>query len=233
MKHRALLCVACMALMTPASAQALQVAHNRGAADQAQESLDSVQTLSLDSYFGWDRHYTPPVATSLDLRRDHYAVATVSGTFSFYAALNYAVPQRPWTVVCGSPERSAQYQGSLGGDGPAGLDAEFIFARPWTAKECASAHLPIRWPNFQINDGTGWGHPKILGTLPIAPTTSHTYSFAAVGHNQRLRFRLSDIWTRDNYGLLKISLRPATTADCSSYQAFGFRSSSSCMGALS
>jgi hypothetical protein len=222
MKSWALLCAACAVWMIPATAVASpKHAHRNSAA-----------TLSLNSYHNWDRHYTPPVSASGDLARNQYEVATVSGTISYYAAINYRVPQRPWTVVCGTPERSALYPGPSGAHGPVGFDAEFIFARPWTQRECAQAHLPVVWPNFQMNDGTGWRHPNILGTVPVAPAANHTYSFAAVGHSDRLRFRLVDIYTRDNYGVLKISLRPATAADCSSYQAFDFTSSAACTAAL-
>jgi hypothetical protein len=199
-----------------------------GATTVVRES-HKVQQLALDSYYGWNRNYTPPVSTSRSLAKHSYEVATVSGTFSYYSAINYYHPQWPWTVVCGTPAPSAQHPGSLGGDGPVGFDAEFLFSRPWRTKLCANAHLPAHWTNFQMNDGSGWAHPELLGTAPTGPVSNHTYSYAVSGHNDPIKFRLWDILTRDNYGLLKISLRPANTADCASYLAFGFASEKRCI----
>jgi hypothetical protein len=193
----------------------------------------SVEHLTLDSYHNWNRNYTPPVSSDNRLAANSHYVATVSGTFSYYASKDYSShPLAPWTIVCGTPNRSSMYPGSLGGYGPVGFDAEFVFSRPWTPKRCAKAHLPQRWPNFEANTGEGWSHPQILGALPTVPTSDHTYSFAIAGTGARVQFRLRDVWTRDNYGLLKISLRRATSADCTSFTAFGLADQASCGLAL-
>lgn len=219
-----------VAVITAALAAAASVASAR---NSVHKTSATSEVLTLDSYYPWNRHYTPPVASTFKVVSGKYDVATVSGTFSYYSAINYSAPQHPWNVVCGTPEPSSQYSGSLGGDGPVGFDAEFVFARPWRKQKCEAAHLPIRWGNFQMNSGSSWAHPNILGALPTAPTGNHTYSFAVVGNNKRVQFRLFDVLTRDNYGLVKISLAPATSSDCSSYVAFGFSSEGQCVTALS
>jgi len=192
----------------------------------------TIDQFNLDSYHAWDREYTPPARSSVKLKKGLY-VATVQGTFSYYAAINYTVPQPPWTIVCGTPEAAPQF-GSAGGSGPVGFDAEFIFSRPWQAEPCAHAHLPAKWQNFQMNDGvTGWMHPAVLNIgYPAVPNPTHTYEFALRGHKGRhVSFRLLDIYTRDNYGSLRISLRAATAADCSGtkYQAFNLTSEAECL----
>jgi hypothetical protein len=158
----------------------------------------------------------------------------VSGTFSYYGAINYVVPQAPWTIVCGTPEAEPQNQ-SAGGSGPVGFDAEFIFSRPWTPEACAQANLPVRWINFQMKDAGPWAHPEALNLAePAAPNPSHTYEYAVVGQKRRVAFRLFDIRTRDNYGTLKISLRTATAADCAgaNFEAFGFATEGECVAGV-
>lgn len=192
----------------------------------------STGSLKLDSFYPWSKPYTPPVSSPFTVAKHVYYVATVSGTFSYYAASRYTKPENPWPIVCGTAGTSTQYKGSLGGNGPVGLDAAFIFSRPWSSRNCRKHHLPIRWPNLQLNDGAGWAHPIMLGPWLTAPNSKHTYSYAVSGHGAQIQFRLDDVYTRDNYGLLKIALRPALASDCSSYQAFGFASAAKCATTL-
>lgn len=185
-------------------------------------------TLTLDSYYGWSRDHTPPVSTSYILPRHARYVVTVSGTLSYYPAIDYSRPQPPWTMVCGAPDPATEFGGSRGGNGPVGFDAEFIFARPSRRRMCSRYPLPRHWSAFQVNAGTGWQHPGIVGTYPIAPSASHTYTYAIVGHGRRVQFRLYDVYTRDNYGILRIELRPAVVGDCTSYVALKFTSVANC-----
>ena len=187
--------------------------------------------IVLDSYHAWNRHYTPPVSTPFKVPRHEYYVATTDGTFSYYAAVNYVHPKRPWKIVCGTPEPSAKYPGA-GGDGPVGFDSEFVFARPWKTKRCVRGNLPAHWRNFQMDNGSGWTHPALLGTAPTSPRSDHTYSYAVVGDSAKIRFRLLDRYVRDNYGALKITVRPATATDCASYSSFGFTSQAACVSAV-
>lgn len=187
-------------------------------------------TLKLDSY---SKGAIPSGTTSFKLSKDTWYVATVSGTMSYWAPINYTKPQRPYKIVCGAADNSAAYSGSQGGNGPVGLDAEFVFARPWTKSKCAQAHLPMHWSNFQASTGGAWAHPQTLGATPTAPTADHTYNYVLLGHGKAAQFRLTDIYYRDNYGILRVSVRPATSADCATgYASFGFTTSAACTTAL-
>jgi hypothetical protein len=192
-------------------------------------SAATVDHFSLDSYHAWKKNHTPAAKSEVKLKNKLY-VAKVQGTFSYYGALNYVVPQAPWTELCGTPEASPEF-GSAGGSGQVGFDSEFIFARPWTSDACAEANLPVQWVNFQMKtgDGGGWQHPSML-VEPLAPSADHSYEYAVVGQKgKRVGFRLFDIRTRDNYGTLMITIRTAKAADCAGYMAFGLSSEAECL----
>ncbi|HLH14219.1 MAG TPA: hypothetical protein VKV16_05475, partial [Solirubrobacteraceae bacterium] len=158
-------------------------------------------------------------------------VAVVQGTFSYWKASNYTKPQRPWTKVCGTPEPAPQFS-SAGGSGPVGMDAEFVFARPWLPRLCAK--LPEHRSRLQMYTGAGaWAHPNAL-TPVTAPSPDHLYEYAVVGEGRRVSFRLRDWYLRDNYGSLSITLRTASAADCagSKYRAFGAESEAQCVSEL-
>ena len=157
---------------------------------------NSTAPLKLDSYYNWSKSYTPSVTSSFDILQHVHYVATVSGTLSYYPAIDYSHPQSPWTIVCGKPEPSTQLPGSAGGNGPVGFDAEFIFARPSKVKKCSRYPLPVHWAAFQADSGDGWGHPSILGSWLTAPSANHTYSYAILGNGTPVSFRLHDVYTR-------------------------------------
>jgi hypothetical protein len=194
-------------------------------------SAASIDHFALDSYHAGKKPYTPAATSSVKLKKGLY-VATVQGTFSYYSAINYVIPQAPWTILCGTPEAAPQF-GSAGGSGKVGFDAEFVISRPWLPAPCATAKLPVKWLNFQMNAGGGtWAHPVALGD-PTVPTPTHTYDYAlSAPGGHYASFRLFDIDTRDNYGSLQISLSAATTADCSQYAAFGLASEAECVAAV-
>ena len=202
----------------------------------------TLEQLSLDAYGGSaKRHHTPEVASQGRLKKGLY-IATVSGTLSYWAAKYYSKPhptkKRPWTMVCGTPEPAPAFS-SAGGSGPVGLDAEFVFARPWDPQECARWPLPRKWWQFQVNAGSGWAHPAAINlTYPNpTPNPSHTYEYAisVTKPSRNVAFRLRDKATSDNYGTLHISLSAATIADCASrhYRAFGLGSEAECVAKAS
>jgi hypothetical protein len=199
-------------------------------------SAATVDHFALDSYHAWKKNHTPAARSEVKLKNKLY-VAKVQGTFSYYGALNYVVPQAPWTTLCGTPEGSPEF-GSAGGTGQVGFDSQFVFARPWTAEACAQAELPLQWINFQMKDGSGggWAHPSVLNLeSPDTPNPSHSYEYAVVGHKGRhVAFRLFDIRTRDNYGTLMITIRTAQPSDCSGtkYAAFGLSSEAECLAKI-
>jgi hypothetical protein len=133
--------------------------------------------------------------------------------------------------VCGNPLASAQ--------GPLGADAEFLFARPWTAP--CPEELPLHWNNFELSTGsTGYDHPTPIGGPFTAPTAGHEYAYALVGDGGPATFRLRDISngrpaTADNYGDLTIRVRDAVAADCagSGYALFNEPTEAACVAAAS
>ena len=128
-------------------------------------------------------------------------------------------------MICGTPQNSAL--------GPVGMDAEFLFARPWTAKACRRYVIPTAWSVFQASTAkkAQYAHPRMFVWTP-APTANHTYSYVLLGRGAPAKFRLLDRFPSDNYGSLSINLRPAVQTDCARYQAFGFRSEAKCMKTL-
>lgn len=192
-----------------------------------------MEHLNLDSFYNWGRDHTPAVRTHSSLESGLY-VATVKGTFSLYSAQNWLTPEAPFSTICGTPEPAPTY-GSRGGSGEVGFDSEFIFARPWTPTSCAAASLPATWTNFQMKagGGVGWHHPTVLAShTPTAPSPGHRYEYAVIGHSgRRLAFRLVDSPTADNYGSLRISVRPARDGDCAhlKFRAFHLASEAACL----
>lgn len=213
---------------------AVSLAAVAAAAPVVGASAANLDHFTLDSYYAWHKPYTPPVSSDFKLKEHKPYVATVAGTFSYYSAINYVDPQKPWTMLCGTPEAAPAFE-SAGGTGEVGFDAEFVFARPWLPKRCNRAKLPVQWTNFQMNNGTGWMHPSVLNlSNPDLPNPNHTYEYAAIGYKKHLKFRLFDLDTRDNYGSLHISIREATASDCAGtkYEAFGYRSFKACQKAV-
>lgn len=187
-------------------------------------------SLRLDAYSASTREYTPPATSSSALKRGELYVATAQGTFSFYPALDYSVPQVPFTMVCGAP-LAAPLLSSVGGTGEVGDDPEFDFAR-LSKTNCAGQMGAHHWTNFQANEGAGWSHPKLATARTISrPTAKHAYDYGLVGRGKRVSFRLLDTDTRDDYGAVQISIRPATHASCAGigYRSFGLANRGECL----
>jgi hypothetical protein len=187
-------------------------------------------SVRLDAYSDSTREYTPPATSSSALKRGTLYVATAQGTFSFYPALDYNDPQVPFTAVCGTP-LAAPLLNSAGGTGKVGDDPEFDFAR-LSKTTCAGQMHAHHWKNFQVNDGAGWSHPQLATARPITrPTATHAYNYGLVGRGRRVSFRILDTDTRDDYGAVQITIRPATHASCagSGYRAFGLANRSECL----
>ena len=105
-------------------------------------------------------------------------------------------------MVCGTPEPTPAFA-SAGGTGPVGLDAEFVFARPWDPQECTRWPLPRKWTQFQANAGAGWSHPMGISlTYPNpVPSPTHTYEYGirVSSTHHTIAFRLLDKATLDRH----------------------------------
>lgn len=197
----------------------------------------ATEVLRLESFQPGNPGFAGPVVTKGYLPAGKLYVAQVRGTVSYYSKDIWLHPSHShrWTMVCGVPERQPQYRSPHRPRGPVGVDAEFLFARPWTLTNCLKHPLPHHWTNFQIKDDVmSYHHIAALGPLLTAPAANHTYRYPLVGANARARFRLKDIpGTWDNYGILKITVRRATAADCANgqYAAFGEATQAACEAA--
>jgi hypothetical protein len=215
------ICTATMALI-PAVAQAKP------------PKIEKSQSLILNSHAKNISGYAGPLNTKGILPTGKLYVAEVSGSISYYAKKQYKHPSGNWDTVCGEPV----YNAFLGGD--VGIDAEFVFGRPWTSP--CPEELPVHWMNFEIStsNGTSYSHPAPLGGPFTKPTPEHLYSYPLVGSNEYALFRLKDDpngipETADNYGYLYIHVRKAQASDCAGtgYAVFGEASEAACVAATS
>jgi hypothetical protein len=175
--------------------------------------------------------YAGPVNTAAILPTGTLYVAEVSGAISYYAKRQYDHPSALWNTLCGEP--------LVGPHGDLGIDAEFVFARPWTAP--CPRKLPVRWDNFElsVNNGSTYAHPIPLNGPFTVPTPGHVYSYAMAGVSKYALFRLRDNpngspATADNYGTLLVHVRKAVAADCggTNYLLFAKSTEAECLAAL-
>lgn len=187
--------------------------------------------VTLSAYAPDTTGYAGPVSTPEALPAGKLFVADVSGAVSYFAKEMYLHPSGEWDTVCGNPLPSSE--------GPLGADAEFLFARPWTAP--CPQELPAHWSNFELTAGSSaFDHPMPIGGHLTAPTAGHEYAYALVGDGGPAMFRLKDMpeghpATADNYGALTIRVRDAVAADCASggYLLFNEPTEAACVAAAS
>jgi hypothetical protein len=208
-----------------------------GLAGAAQAKKSASLNVTLDTYEPNNDGFAGPVASKV--LPDHSRwVAVVQGTFSYYSPSLYVDhPARPFQVLCGTPDFTGPLFPSPDkpSNKPVGMDAEFQFARPSRRSRCQRYPLPGHWYNFQIKTAGTWSHIPDLGPGEVVPTADHTYSYPLVGYDRPAQFRLKDRpRTSDNYGELKIAIRPATNADCGDgdWKTFRFHSEERCERSL-
>lgn len=181
-----------------------------GAAAPATPTSKAVanQTLRLDSHRA-DAGATGVVSTRRKLREGRRYTLTVKGTASYYSPISYTAPRRP-EVPCGRPERGAMFRSPGTVDGPVGVDAEFVFARPARRSECG--RVLDRWSNFQIRTKRYFFHSAVRAGMGRAMRSDHTYTYTIIGRGRVAAFRLVDgAGVQDNYGVFRIGIRDATT----------------------
>jgi hypothetical protein len=157
--------------------------------------LDSHRAIAADDGIVTSRHR---------LRWGRSYTMTVKGTASYYAPAAYRAPRRP-LVLCGKPEPRALFRSAGTANGPVGVDAEFVFARPWTRSQCS--RVPGHWSNFQIRTSRYFFHPEPRGAIGDAPRSDHTYTYTIIGRGRVIAFRLVDrADAQDNYGVFRIRI---------------------------
>jgi hypothetical protein len=158
--------------------------------------LDSHRAIAADNGIVRTRH---------GLRWGRSYTMTVKGTASYYSPAAYTSPRRP-LVLCGKPEMSALFRSRGTANGPVGVDAEFVFARPWTRPKCS--RVPGHWSNFQIRTSRYFFHPEPRGGIGDAARSDHTYTYTIIGRGRVAAFRLVDgADARDNHGVFRIGIR--------------------------
>ncbi|MCW2982834.1 MAG: hypothetical protein JWR63_404 [Conexibacter sp.] len=203
-----------------------------GATGVATANIPTSNHLRLDAYEPNNDGFAGAVTSNVLPAGSHW-VAEVQGTINYYFPSYYGWVREPWPVVCGTPDDSGPMFPSEDRSWykTVGQDPEFVFARPWTKHRCDANPLPKHWNNFQISRGAGFGHIAPLGAPLTGPTADHKYVYPITGIGASAKFRLKDRpRTSDNYGVLKIKVRPATGADCASggFVRFGFADEASC-----
>ena len=113
-----------------------------------------------------------------------------------------------WNGTCdGTPEQTPRYPSPDIPNGPVGADAAYIFAVPTGSSLRGSGAFPQGYQGLELSldGGATWGHPAPLDP-EIKP--GHTYQYQIIGEGQPLRLRVFDSNPSDNYGQLRIQVRP-------------------------
>jgi len=148
----------------------------------------------------------------------------VKGTFSLFGAADYR------QKLCGAPEAQPQYRSRRVANGPVGADAVFLFAD--LLRNCDRNRNRLRYTTFETSiDGRRYRDLVPAGGAPQGPRPDHTYTFAAVGVGKVVRFRVFDRFPADNYGRLRIRIRPARATDCANekFRNFGYADEATCV----
>jgi hypothetical protein len=169
--------------------------------------------------------YAGPLATK-KLEKGVPYVAKVSGTFSFF-------DKQTWTggtKYCGKTERKPVYKSKGRPNGQVDGDALFLFAN--IGLKCTTAPL-VTATTFQVKTRNKYYKAIPIGGFPSAPTADHTYRLPLLGYGKKAKFRLFDDFTRDNYGMLRITIFKATGTQCAAgFAGWGFADAASCQAAI-
>ena len=182
----------------------------------------------LDTYEPNVKRFVGPLRTEKLDRNDPY-VATVRGTFSFFAASEYRNP------YCGKVEPRPIYKTRRHRNGPVNSDVEFLFAD--MTRNCSRRLDPsdtVVAQTFQIAVGSKYADYDPFGRGELtAPHPSHKYSYALIGTGRKAGFRLRESRGDDNYGRIRIAIRRARTRDCvKGFAAFGYADEAQCVTAV-
>lgn len=179
----------------------------------------------LDTYEKNVKRFVGPLRTEKLDRNDPY-VATVRGTFSFFAASAYREP------FCGNVEPRPIYKSRRRANGPVNSDVEFLFASP--GRRCASRPDPIIAQTFEIATGSKYADYEPFGRADTnVPHVTHKYNYALIGKGRKAGFRIRESFGRDNYGRIRIAIRRARARDCvKGFAAFGYADQAQCTTAV-
>jgi hypothetical protein len=177
----------------------------------------------LDTHDPGGDRFTPVKRTEEKLAAGKPYVVTVKGTFSLY--------NRSWVRPrgrCGTPLRRPQFRSRGVENGPVGADAVFVFAEK--RRQCRLAGgTPYTWAGLQV--AVGGRYSELDGLLHdlTGPRADHAYRFAVTGRGARMRIRMRDPNTQDNYGRLRFTLRRARPDECGRFLQWGFDTEPECI----
>jgi hypothetical protein len=202
-------------LRKPRLARSLVLAVIAMLATAASASADEAMTLDLRQ--STQPGGAGPVTTAAPLAAGQPYIVTVSGTASIW-------PIDRWSAgpICGAAERAPMFPTPGVANGPTGLDAETVFAvppgAPFPGFPCGPSTIPfhvfLHQPvGLQMNGGGGFIYVVPVGGPYGAPRPDHTYTYAITGAGAPLSIRFADEPVGDNYGLLRIAVRPRQPCD--------------------
>jgi len=163
------------------------------------------KTYYLDSFDRGKDPYAGPLRTQKLVRKAPYLLE-IKGTFSFFDRSQFRDP------FCGTPESQPIFPTKGKRNGPVVGDAEFLFAD--TAPNCSRRASPITATSLQMRTSSKYTNPVPIGGVGMIPLPDHAYRYGVVGAGRKVRFRLPDAFTRDNYGRLRIRFTKAQALDC-------------------
>lgn len=153
-----------------------------------------------------------PVKAAAAVPAGQAVFVTLSGTISIWPVAQW----RSRGSVCGAAESETVTPSPGVGNGPAGWDAETVFAVPpgvtFNAFGCEPAAVPFhstrRSPGgIQFDTGNGFAHVEPIGGPFTSPRADHTYTYAIRSAGEPVATRFVDDPVRDNYGVFSVLVR--------------------------
>lgn len=170
------------------------------------------ETIYLDMRVG----QPGPVSTSSPLEDGALYLITVTGTWSAWY-------ENTWSNYCGEPEEQPETPSPGVTNGKVGVDARYVFAAPvgyyWCGRGDDPPWLRDNYPfEVSVDGGSTW---QVVEPLHEGYHPNHQYTFRVDGRGFAPQFRLRDPnMPGDNYGILKIAIKPSCPADQWSAQYF-------------
>jgi hypothetical protein len=159
--------------------------------------------------------FSGPATTGEALANGGYYVAQARGTFSRYLPRLMRNETLPGIRRCGTPEAAPLIPSPGKPDSPVGIDPEWAFSYVVNDLGPGSCPSPVIRPigAFEINTGDGFIRIPAVNR-GTGPRSDHSYTYLLQGIGRPVSFRYLDNPLADNNGVIAITVRPATAADC-------------------
>ncbi|MDT7787317.1 MAG: hypothetical protein QOF58_5736 [Pseudonocardiales bacterium] len=186
-------------------------------------SAASAETLMLDTHevTSASDHFAGPVSTQQALDPSRLYTVDIQGTFSTWPASKWL---QNGACDGGSTNTLPMFPSNGVTNGTVGQDAEGTFRTPVGAGTCPAG--PSHFDHMQMDFGTGWRYQTPIGG-PYVPTVAgkHVYRHLLPGGGIagafQFAFQLRDGGSlADNYGQLKITVKPVKQGCEETYKAY-------------